>query len=65
MKVYIYNVCVKSCITTHNIRLHSFQKMKSMKNLAKMYESILQCLLNIVRHMFVVIHLKKCCTTEF
>jgi hypothetical protein len=38
--------------------------MKSLENLAKMYGSIFQCLLNIVRHMFAMIHLEKSCRTK-
>jgi hypothetical protein len=30
-----------------------------LENLAKIYGSTLQCLLNIVRHMFATTHLKK------
>jgi hypothetical protein len=40
LKVYIYNVCVKSCRTAHNIGLHSLQKMKSLENLGKIMEAL-------------------------
>jgi hypothetical protein len=57
--VYIYNVCAKSCRTAHNIRLHSLQKLKSLENIAKIYGSALQYLINIVRHKFAMTHLEK------
>jgi hypothetical protein len=40
LKLYIYNVCVKSCRTSRHIRLHSLQKMKSLENLAKIMDAL-------------------------
>jgi hypothetical protein len=40
VKVYIYDVWVKSCRTTHNIKQHSLQKMMSSENLAKIMDAL-------------------------